>query len=339
MRRLAVLALMGILAGCGAPSGPSSPAATGGNDSAPAIPSYSLQTALKDGLCEVISAKDASFDSRWAQFVIYNTTDKPISITIKPGWLLKAKPNGPGELVTVTAGHDSIAAKNSNTIEVGVVETEHAHYGAIDHDFTPVSEDHKLYALMQAAQKAQPPPSWNVMAVAVAVMLNDDNLKGVRAQRYSTPGGNRTVIIIGGPGALVAYDNSVIDDAGSVLKASGADLSKYKLFTEADAALAKALAGYSAKPNLQDLDTLGFFRRKPEAYKILAAVFDEKPETDRSFHEMAYRWLSGMLIDYNGGTRKVDQETLKVLTAAYQTESDETLKRQMLQSIQQAGAK
>jgi hypothetical protein len=338
MRAVAALMLMSILAGCGTPSGPASPPAMG-SGSTSAIPSYPLRAALKDGLCKVISVKDVPFESRWARFIVQNTTDKPISITVEPGWLLKAKPNGPGEMITVTAGREDIAANGTNTIQVGVVQTEHAHYADLDHNFTPLAADHKLYALLQAVEKLQPPPSWNATTVAVSAVLNDDTLKGIRAQRYSAHGGTQNVIILGGGGGAVAADSSVIDEAASLLKASGADLSKFKLFAEADAALARALAGYAAKPNLQDLDTLGFFRRKPEAFKILASVFDEKPETPTLLHETAYRWLSEMLIDYEGGTRKVNQETLKVLTAAYQTESSEMLKRRMLQSIQQASGK
>lgn len=305
---------------------------------APASRAMWLQDAQRDKVCVVERVADVPFNSRYMRFTLTPLTGRKETVRIEPGWNLTAR-NPPGRSVTVLPAEVRLLEQNRCTVDVPSVEVEHAHYGAMEYAMVGLATNDPLYGLIRAGNATNPPPSWNAFQLAAWILTHDMDLKALRKQRYSAPQYTENVIILDGGGGYVAPDVGPLDEALALLRAAGHDAAKFKVSADLRTTFETAMKDYrDGKKSLQALETLGFFRTRPEAHAMLISVWKERLNDKTYYRECAFRWLAGLLVDYVPNPPVVNGRVFEELQQAAAVEPDADLKKDMTRRLDAAAA-
>ena len=296
-----------------------------------------LRDARRSNLCEVVSAKDVPFNSRFVEIALAPKTGNKELIRIEPGWLLKAT-DGAGSFVTVLPAEVRLLARNNAAVKVFAVEVERFPRSGVMCEMAELAGDDPMARLVGAGHAMQPVPEWNDFQVATWIMRKNPDLKALRRERYSAPRQALDVVVFGEEGARVATDAGTIDRALLMLKNAGEDLSRFRITAELESTLAAALAQYrERKRDLQALDTLGFYRNRPEAFAVLSSVWKERAGDKPPIRKTALRWLSGMWVHTAGQAPVIDPRVIEVLKAARTIEPDPAFQKEIDRFLARAG--
>ncbi len=341
---IGLIAVAGLLVGCGrsekssagaeskpVPVAPAKPVVKAGDEAHP-IP---LERAIAEGICGIRGVSTMAFNSRFVDFSLSAKVETKPWIRIEAGWMLRAK-SGAGAWVTALPVVVQLA-RTGASVHVPAAEITRSARVPDEFGATRVASNEVLSAVLRAADVTQPLPSWNVVQAAVTILTHDTELRPLRAEKYSAPQHNRGGATIVGTGSYVVPRADILEQAGELLRAAGVETGRFKAFGQMEAAYAKALADWTARrADLQALQELGFFRTRPEAFEILSGVWASRPMDKKFYRETAVRILGDGLVDYSSRPFVVDAPIRAALQGAATLETDAAIRRDIAAHLARA---